>query len=154
MIESTDHAKKIKKNVIKIFRRSCKLKETYNECQYYMSHSELKLFYEESFFSANTLCNCLDEYVRTWGWTTSLISKFHNAAYITKLTGQLFFTDDEFKLLFTKALFLEEKNFEILKSLDKDSIPEEIKEMLVSELVAQEKRIKTLKSILKNHYQK
>ncbi|QLE01516.1 hypothetical protein HX109_08035 [Galbibacter sp. BG1] len=152
MIETIRNEKEVEKNIVKVYQGSCQLKETYNECQYYMSHNELKLFYEESFFSVNTLCVSLQDYVKTKSLWRMPFLKFNNAVYITKLTIHLFFTEDEFKWLFSKALLLEERNFKILEKLQNIQVSEELNRILASEYNLQQNRIRTLKSILKEHY--
>ncbi|EIJ37838.1 hypothetical protein JoomaDRAFT_0807 [Galbibacter orientalis DSM 19592] len=152
MKEFKSYNKNTQKNIIELYVINCKLKETYNECQYYISPSELKIFYEESFFTKNDFC--LDMYDSFMNKQKLALVKAHTqvSVYISILALNLLIVKDGSAYLFKKALALEERNAFVIAALIKEEVSESLKEDMSQRFKTQEKRITTLRSIIKNHY--
>jgi|SRR5690606_23033269 len=107
----------LRRNTLELYTVSIKLKETYNECQYYMSFEGLKTFYETSFFAKSKFCNELHDHIKANSSFDLFVPKVKSIYYITHLTFCLIFKSREIEYLLNKALRLEEKSAEILKQM-------------------------------------
>ncbi|MDG3582464.1 hypothetical protein [Galbibacter pacificus] len=140
-----------KKHVRQLYTVNSNLKEVYNECQYYMSHTELKEFYEKSFFSKNNFSNNLYSYLKVRNKGVLFITDLKTSYFISCLTFQLIFQKNKIRFLFKKALKLEERNFELLKKLLKTSVlPESLVPILKNHHDSQATRIAAIKKVLKD----
>ncbi|MEH6704017.1 MAG: hypothetical protein V7691_04415 [Galbibacter orientalis] len=74
------------------------------------------------------------------------------SVYISILALNLLIVKDGSAYLFKKALALEEKNAFVIAALIKEEVSESLKEDMSQRFKTQEKRITTLRSIIKNHY--
>ncbi|WP_417442982.1 hypothetical protein [Joostella sp.] len=141
----------IQRELVKLYDVSCKLKETYNECQYYMTPDELKMFYEESFFSKYNFCNDIRLYLEKNHNVSFFKSRLRNSFYVTKITLFLFIEKDGCGYLFENALALEEQNNKLLLKLLEEHLPDELRHKLLKHSLGQEKRIESLKNIIARH---
>src|SRR5690606_1428460 len=107
----------IRRHTLELYAVSIKLKETYNECQYYMSFEGLKTFYETSFFTKSKFCNQLRDHIKSRNSLDLFIPKVKSIYYITHITFCLIFKSKEIKYLLKKALQLEEKSADILNKM-------------------------------------
>lgn len=107
----------VRQDIVALYTVSIKLKETYNECQYYMSFEDLKTFYESSFFTKSKFCNQLHDYIKATNAFDLFLPKVKSVYYISYVTFCLFFKSSEIGYLLNKALRLEEKSTEILKRI-------------------------------------
>lgn len=143
------------RNIVALYATSINLKETYNECQYYMSFEDLKTFYEASFFTKLKFCDQLHDHIRSTRSLDLFLPKVKSTYYITNITVCLMFKSNEIEFLLHKALTLEEKSSKILNILvaTRDTAHyTPIAELITSQHRQQPERIRTLKKMLNKYY--
>lgn len=145
----------VKRKIIALYTLSIKLKETYNECQYYMSFEDLKAFYETSFFTKSKFCNQLHDLIKTNNALDLFLPKIKSTYYISYITLCLIFKSKEIEYLLNNAVVLEEKSFEILNELA--ALEHRNGNVVIEEFISrhsqqQQERISSLKKMIKTYY--
>ncbi|MCX2681106.1 hypothetical protein OOZ15_14230 [Galbibacter sp. EGI 63066] len=141
----------VKRKLTKLYVVNSKLKETYYECQFYMSHDELKKFYEENFFSINSICDNLYHHLKETNKWGLFFSKIRSICYISVLTLRLYFVKNKFRFLFNRAISLEKKNFGILQGLVVEDEVIQRFDILGSYYEHQGDRMRMIKNTLRSH---
>lgn len=145
----------VRRKIIALYTLSVKLKETYNECQYYMSFEDLKVFYETSFFTKSKFCNQLHDLIKSNNAFDLFLPKVKSTYYITYITFLLIFKSKEIEYLLNKALAVEVKSAEILKELAAENISNDnvtIEEFISTHSEQQPERINALKKMINTYY--
>lgn len=144
-----------RKKIIDLYTLCLKLKETYNECQFYMSFEDLKTFYETSFFTKSTFCKKLHDFIKSNNSSDLFLPRVKSTYYISYLTFALFFKSKEMKYLLNKSLGLELQSSQILKeliALGYDNPNVQLDEFISSYAQNQEQRIKVLTRMIDKYY--
>ncbi|WP_417363006.1 hypothetical protein [Galbibacter sp.] len=145
----------VRQNTLELYTISIKLKETYNECQYYMSFKDLKTFYETSFFTKSKFCDQLHDHIKANNPLDLFLPKVKSIYYITFITFCLIFKSKEIEYLLNKALQLEEKSAEILKrinKLDQGKGGASIEEFIKSHSEQQPAHLNALRKMINTYY--
>lgn len=145
----------VRQNTLELYTISIKLKETYNECQYYMSFEDLKTFYETSFFTKSKFCDQLHDHIKANNPLDLFLPKVKSIYYITFITFCLIFKSKEIEYLLNKALQLEEKSAEILKrinKLDQGKGGASIEEFIKSHSEQQPAHLNALRKMINTYY--
>lgn len=152
--ENNEHNNQIRRNTLELYAVSIKLKETYNECQYYMSFEGLKTFYETSFFTKSKFCNELHRHIKSNNPIDLFLPKVKSIYYITHITFCLIFKSKEIKYLLNKALTLEEKSAEILNQMMDQNLGKNgaLEDFIIVHARHQQGRISALRKMVNTYY--
>ncbi|HLV63843.1 hypothetical protein [Galbibacter sp.] len=144
----------VRRDTLELYAVTIKLKETYNECQYYMSFEGLKNFYETSFFTKSKFCNQLHDHIKSRNTFDLFLPKAKSIYYITHITFCLIFKSNEIKYLLKKALQLEEKSADILnKMVDQHTVKNsELEDFIRVHAHQQPGRISALRKMINTYY--